>query len=176
MKCSRVSDRWILSQAFFSRVRPSSHDPALLEEPSSSCFPVMIDSEKHPPPELPPQPSGLTQNQVRHYFKWNYFCMCTKKIALHYGKLLGIALPYGKLFKIALTYGRLLRTALPNGKLLKIALSYGKSLKIALPYEGYVPKKMYTFLFLLQICQIRNNSFCIVKWFSMVLYWLACEK
>ena len=31
---------------------------------TSVCLPVTIDLEKHPPPQLPPAPVGLSDNEV----------------------------------------------------------------------------------------------------------------
>ena len=44
------------------------------------CFPVDINPDKHPPPELPPPPDNLTENQVKLVFcfmsiHWTFFSL-----------------------------------------------------------------------------------------------------
>ena len=50
---------------------PTNFFKAQLPEPATfyksvetGCLPVFINPEKHPPPELPPCPEGLSENQV----------------------------------------------------------------------------------------------------------------
>ena len=47
--------------------KPSQPGPATFytnKSVETGCLPVYINPEKHPPPELPPCPEGLTENQV----------------------------------------------------------------------------------------------------------------
>ncbi|CAG5115124.1 unnamed protein product, partial [Candidula unifasciata] len=51
-------------KGFFLRTRVASNDSASQDD-SGSCLPVTINLQKHPHPALPPQPVGLTQNQIK---------------------------------------------------------------------------------------------------------------
>ncbi|ESO89956.1 hypothetical protein LOTGIDRAFT_234067 [Lottia gigantea] len=48
-----------------SRIRSFRGKKDSIEEEEGRCFPVDIDPNKHPPPELPPLPDGLSENQKK---------------------------------------------------------------------------------------------------------------
>jgi hypothetical protein len=52
-------------KAFFSRVKSITNEPTVTDDQSATCLSVNINSQKHPAPVMPPQPPGLTENQIK---------------------------------------------------------------------------------------------------------------